>query len=134
LARKEPKQITNKMLDRFTCGAKGMGTVRIGDYVADSDEIATLASRWGGGITGDTCTNSGQLFPTLYDIRAEQYTNAFAEGFKEHIGRAASPVGKLFVKHFTGKLWHNNLDLTIFLDIILHANSMTIADMVADLV
>lgn len=128
----QSKTIIDKMTSLFSrdfCQRGGDGaSAGIGTYVVDPVEIKVISS----GIADNTLTGWGDLVGTIYDLRIEQYVDAFEKRFAQEISSTVDPVAKLFVKHFTGKSWESNFRLATFFHIVLFRYDKTISEMVVD--
>jgi hypothetical protein len=115
-------------LEKFCKIGGGLARAGIGTLVVDPIEIEVISS----GIANNTLTGFGDLVGAIYDLRLEQYSDAFSERFVEQIGRAADPVVKLFVRHFSGKSWQDNFQLTTFFHVVLSRYDKTVSEMVVN--
>jgi len=128
----QSKTIIDKMTGLFSqdfCQRGGDGaSAGIGTYVVDPVELEVISS----GIADNTLTGWGDLVGTIYDLRIEQYVDAFEKRFAQEISSTVDPVAKLFVRHFTGNSWESNFRLATFFHMVLFRYDKTISEMVVD--
>lgn len=126
------KTIIDKMASLFSqdfCQRGGdRASAGLGTYLVDPAEIKVISS----GMADGTVRWWGDLVGVIYDLRIEQYVDAFEKRFAEQISSTVDPVVKIFVRHYTGNSWESSFLLATFFHMVLFRYDKTISEMIVD--